>query len=1070
METNSQRFEADTLVEGLDVYGIDFSPRFHFSDDIYNCTVARGQGVGPRYGMAPLPGHGSNEAPAVGLYAGLRASEGSGTYAYENRKKCFGIVPLVLGTYSDINSKKTHYVFVCSSLSGGSTIFDYAINVVDSGGAPNFSADVAQGFAYESLTKAGALGDIRTKYRSLRPAPTEFRSITSDRTWCRSVAYNHQGKNLIKPFWIGAVDPTYPDTATRYGLPIFGGYVSAVARIFGHPPSFNYGSWSRGTRTVKLWSIGHGLAISEMVAQWNISDKVFSNATYLPTINSDGSAGTTNLNPADWPNATKINPDVGARGGVGASIYTLLYDPEITVSSQYQIIMSAPGKAIAAIIQEHERGDDRQFFRWIDLTSPLPTPRSLPTQNEGTGTVYLEDSRQKQTCWNVWPNSAYGAPLRNLATLEAANQRNGTYNVCLGAAGSGILRAESAYEFTYSIYDYTTDYETNVGEPARVLTGSDDYVCLYLMLWPTVSGGTPNPGVNEFTQQAPLIFFQPFRLVSAESQRRVNYTEYRVYYREIGTFEWLPAGRISATEAHYHPDKTHFSVCENPIAGLPGGQPGGFIDYSRLPQDQWEDVAVFNQRTFWMSKRQLSFSLKDNPLAYPARNSVSCPRGEFRGMVVHTFQGEADSTGRLVIFGSQETYFGEFNGQPFLFPVRVSQDTIGEYPQDGSDFSVRLRSTITSFSGKSAVVAEGVLFFWGPQGIFADDGMDLPKRISTELEPDLFGWYSVADTDGVIASYNSHTKEVIWYFTPSTAKGSEPTHAIVFNLRFDKWLYYKFDSKIDWAQELTIENSSRTRRMQGKRQLIGTRENSSGAISRPVFFDQLCNSGDFGYGYEFMVKQTAALGGDNFRFTLAAGFDAARLTAMTTGDLISTPNMQDYSEQTDCNQGIWVVITRNVGAGTIDVQRNPNFPPAQFAMALTFDLNFPMYTARHNRIAWLLESNQWTPGGLRNFYSWYFFHLLFLVQLLDSFVAQTITVDTRTNVSQGYQSRTITLTDNSRGHFQVLAQIVPNNLGHFGQAIQMKIAGNHIGGLLLLQYVGVEGERLPLTETQIFEG
>jgi len=47
---------------------------------------------------------------------------------------------------------------------------------------------------------------------------------------------------------------------------------------------------------------------------------------------------------------------------------------------------------------------------------------------------------------------------------------------------------------------------------------------------------------------------------------------------------------------------------------------------------------------------------------------------------------------------------------------------------------------------------------------------------------------------------------------------------------------------------------------------------------------------------------------------------------------------------------------------------------------------------------------------------------------------------------------------------------VPTNLRHFGQAFQLRISGSHLGGMLLLQYVAVEGEPQPVTETQIFEG
>ncbi len=70
----------------------------------------------------------------------------------------------------------------------------------------------------------------------------------------------------------------------------------------------------------------------------------------------------------------------------------------------------------------------------------------------------------------------------------------------------------------------------------------------------------------------------------------------------------------------------------------------------------------------------------------------------------------------MVVFGSQETYSGRFTGNQLQSPVQVSPDNVATFPVDGSDFVIESRTTITSFSSRSAIVAEGELYYWGPTG------------------------------------------------------------------------------------------------------------------------------------------------------------------------------------------------------------------------------------------------------------------------------------------------------------------------------------------------------------------
>jgi hypothetical protein len=1055
MQVVTRRFEAETLLEGFDPYDIDLNPKFHFSDDIHNVSSAQGMGVGPRYGMAPIPNQ--SHTSLVSSYGGLMGSEGAGAN-YPNRKRVWGIIQVSLGTFSDITDVKKHWVWVNYSEQSSVNVFDFNMSVNSSG---QYAADIAQFLKLEPLVRGAT---VTARYRLLRPDPVEYRTVNADRVFCPTATFLHRSINQTKAWWAGPVDSSYPDTASRFGLPNFGGATLGDA-AFGQPPGWTYGKWKEGSRELLFYSIGGtGLAdtIYDMAARWDQNVTIDADS-YEPNYSVTNS---TSLETA-WPNATKTARDDATGYTQGTTAVTVMYDPEVQVTAQYQALMAAPGKAIMAILQEHERNSDNLPIKWFDLTSPIPSLKTLQTAGQGAGGAdYQEQSRVKRTSWELWASTTYGGVTESLATIEAAGERDGTKHVCLGPSGSGLLRGNRVYEVALAVYDYTLDYETNVGVPARVYTGQDDGMCLYLFLQGTVTGGTPNPGTNEFLQKAGRGYSSiPFPTTDTELLRRMNYCEFRVYYRELGTFEWLPGGAIEMTELYYNPDLIDFAIARGPIAGVPGGQPGGFIDNSPLPPDQWNDVVVFNQRTFWISKRQMSYSLRNNPLAYPARNSVSCPKGEFRGFRVHLFKGQAEQTGRLVIFGSEETYYAEFTGTPILQPVRVSPDVVGSYPLDGSDLDIRLRSTITAFSSRASVVAEGLLYFWGPQGIFVDDGVDLPQRISANLEPDLFEWYDPNDTENIHAQYNQTTKEVVFFFRPSTAKGSEPTHALVFN-RYGKWHYWKFECHVDWTQQVTVDAQDTDRSTSNQRLIAGVRA-SGATISRAVYFDHLCNSGDFCPTDEIMIDSIQPAGLPSYRFSLASGYSTAAFAALQVGDLVSAPSMVAYTEDSDAIDGLWEVTAK--GVDYFDAN-DPTGASSWIGAVLDRDKYFPVYFPRTHGIDWVLESNQWCPGGLKNFWKWYMFHVSFLADLLTAAASQTITAEYRTNVSDQYGSRTLTVSDNSNGYFQALSQTVPTNLRHFGQAFQLKLSGSHIGGILLLQYVAVEGEPQPLTETQIFEG
>jgi len=57
------------------------------------------------------------------------------------------------------------------------------------------------------------------------------------------------------------------------------------------------------------------------------------------------------------------------------------------------------------------------------------------------------------------------------------------------------------------------------------------------------------------------------------------------------------------------------------------------------------------------------------------------------------------------------------------------------FPVDGTDFRVDTWTSITAFSYRSAVVADGILYYWGFTGVYRDVGNEIPEKISYNLEP-----------------------------------------------------------------------------------------------------------------------------------------------------------------------------------------------------------------------------------------------------------------------------------------------------------------------------------------------
>jgi hypothetical protein len=612
------------------------------------------------------------------------------------------------------------------------------------------------------------------------------------------------------------------------------------------------------------------------------------------------------------------------------------------------------------------------------------------------------------------------------------------------------LRKNTVYEFAFSVYNKVLDFEVNVGSPAKIQTGADDFVSISIWrdqkvvgVWKQRSRGL-KPPTEGFGGQ--------------------NYSELRIYYRAEGTFEWLPALTIDGARWAHDPNKKVLWACQSAIASLPGGQPGAFVDYSPLADDQYKTVLVFQNRVFWISDKSMTFSLRGNAFAYPARNYIAIPSGTFRGAIAHAQPGETEQRGRLIVFGSKENYIGRFTGARSVAPIQVSPDTIAEFEVDGSDFTLEPWTSVTAFSSRAACIADGELYYWGPQGIRYDNGSDLPDNVSRDIQPWIFTAYDPAQTDRIHCTYNEHTHEIIWFYPPKVADPDFPMHGLSYNVDTGRFLPLKFAADIDWSQKLNIQNGIG---VAGERLVVGARADAASDIQRAYFFDSRCRSGDMRPTTELMVKEIATQGSYK-RLTLATGYDSGQFATIAVGDPMCFDQFADYSgDSTATNCFVKVAA---IGAGYLDVE----VPAGAVVPDMTLSrANYvPIWHMGLNGIAWQIETGYWMPGGSSYHGIWLYLWLFAKIRLLKSVDPQTIEIAQRTMTSASLDEAAmdVALADNCDGNWQLYHSLAYGDGNINGQAIRFRFAGTHLGSEWVLQYLEAHANEEDGNVLKQFEG
>lgn len=1073
------KYSAGSLIKGIDVFQGNMTPELVFDWETYNLTTGINLGVGPRYGMAALPGH--NTTGIVGLLPGFMRAETTWDGAAHNdtlRTKIFGIVPLKLGgSKTSIGTRSTYYValvgYTEASTIGAGTFFGAQLLSTGTGSPVTYFEHSPQLYAGLPCTIDNASSGIA----NIPPIQTELAGtpitsanghiyLVTGKQYLSFSAATVTGPDVPAQWVFGSVvggsqDATHPPDVGLWNIVTGASTVNALigSLSVGMIPEIIYGNYKNTPRGVMIYGLTKK---AERLIDWKATfgspKNIYNPVGYLETSIQEPHLAFYDGAIAGTVTASKV------AGGTGYTNVTvcLVNDSEMKINSSYKAILVATGASpIIVVLQDWARDIAGSMVQYVDPVNLRLEPPVQNTLDSVALAEYMEDGTPVKTCFASFPGFTSGTAMGV-----------STFGMHVNTPNTGILRAKTTYEFTYSIYNKRLNYETNVGVPAKFRTDTADFVGL--CLYSTAVDGFGHTNANWVVDGTPYPPLMPFpNLTNNKDTFHINHLEYRFYYRQLGTFEWLPALFIDAAKYWFFPYFTSLVACSGAIGGLPGGQPGGFNDYSKLPADTYTCAVVFKNRAFWLSDKAGIFSMRNNFFAYPGRNSFALPTGSMKGAIVHAYPGEAEQSSRMVIFGTDGLYVGRFTGDLQEVPLQIGLNTVN-FGLDGSDFHIDPWTSNTAFSHRSAVVARGVLYYWGPDGFYSDGGVELPQKISEGLEPDIFTVYDTTTTDDIHCVYNDKTKEIYWFYVPKVADGYA-THAIIYDTRTGQFLRTKFVGKIDAADNVAIETAAST---SGERVVLYSRATGATTIQRPYFFDHRNRSGDQRPTTDLAITKVTTPSTGRRRLTI--GSDTS-LASVAVGDYITLDQVLDYAPSiAACDDMIAKVVAVSNGTTpkTLDI-----LLPSTASMDAAADFTsankeqaFPVWhqaaaTVGLNGIAWQLKSKYWMPGGANMSMYWMHLYLRFGVQLFKYIDQLTIGLQYRTPVSTALVTgNPIKIVDNSDGNCQVYRNMQPGDRGIEGQAMRYILSGNHIGHAWVLQWLEAHGNNQTFDFLKEFEG
>jgi len=1088
----TKRFGTEDFKNGISVSRTNLDTEFKLSENSVNLTFGNYEGIGPRYGISPIPGQGPvpQSASTNNVYNRF------GVTTKSKAISPLAFLNLSIAKFDDYKTKQNVFVFVSVSTDTGSGVI--APNTTNLFIDFNFCAtseavSTSPGVLQRSDGTAGTITFLNPRNHidtiwvdwtspelvnpTLYPYSfAEYRRIPSFLRRISVASFNVSGREYPQPYMltknIGTDSATNPGVLSWHRMGEWQELASGP-RVLGSQTNAFYTIQRSSTSSTTFCckrTYGGFPDFQSNTFVWSRSIQTVTN-NFTPGTVSSGASYTGTF--------------------TGNAPHVLYYNPNNRISSAFTWFGVACGKAVIGYLKDDqktafsglgsiaggERESPQSMVQYIDLNDLSFFKESRDTKNElGVG-IYTEDGERKATVFDKWPPFVTGTPWLNDSAFPVTGLNQHYY---LGDANSGVLRANTIYEITYSVFNKALNFETNVGVPAKFQTGTNDFVRMSIYRVYRVA-------VND----RPLAFEQnPINRTLGGTtidrsnnyfHNHTNHLSLRFYYRALGTYEWLPTTEIDVCDFFFNPERLKFWLCEDPVARAPGGQPGGFSDYSPIPKSDYHTVLQYQGRAFWVSNNLFCFSMRNNPFAYPIRNQGTCPKGRFLGAIEHAYPGQAVQDARLVIFGSEETYAARFipGGEQHEF-VRVGPFDGGTFPVEGTNFRIGVWTSVTAFSGRAAAVAKGILYFWGPQGVYMDDGRDLPVKISGDLEPWLNGIFDKSEQENIFAIFNDDTEDLIWFFKPPASdQNATPSQALVLNVRtmaFNRWT---FKSLIIHSAQRVECNFNRTnnKNMNGSRIMIFAQEvGSASNFTVPLFFDANTNGGDHSPNKQYLVNQVTTSGLN--RNLIVTPDPAAEFSGGGTR-VLSIVGYERYADKAEGAgvDGIYSCQYTGPSQVTIFPTAGVNFPTSE---TLADNLAFPVYfaggttsaiTAGSNSIDLTMQSQYWAPGGIYNWWLYLYTHFLFRVKLLKEESSNKVTVAYQGMLDNGSAvSNVLTLTDNSRENCQILNSVAPLQNQVSGQGMRMTMTCVHIGGLWSLQYLGIDVVPQPIDELKTFEG
>ncbi len=1068
------KFPAGSQDLGLSNFEPQISPTPSWDNTTVNVSSGMFRGVGPRFGVAPLAGHSNTEAPSGTATNGIMKSEtSSGSQGLVNRKQIYGIVPITMAPYTGA-WPKTNVQFYCYlvGLDDSTNIcLDACLGSILSSSVNQQSSTIAAGLAQSSYREESPLvrrdkTELLNLPQNSTPTAADMKAIlrqVASRYWLPYAHISISGKRV--PYqWMLAKTQGTPDATHMPNMNLW-----TIPLTSGTSPSVYGGVWSESI-TRENTANNQRIFLSYMLDTSGYPlDMSYSASIDNSNINAVTQYADDDTYSVIGVTATKTGASV-AYSSVKAAV---VLDSSAYTNSKHDVVLMAGLTPFAIVYQDWLQAAEGMLPRWVDLTNPGCNPRP------GVATTSLDGANTQAS---AFVNYGYLAVTGN----------------------KGVLQGSTYYDFGYSYYNKLLDYETNVAYGATILTSGvitdntaicvGDLGAIYDSIYQQMVAD-PNAIVVPWD-------FSPASPVSAAKVKprgmSINDYQIRFYYRESGTGEWLSAGNYDAAQFWFYGGWIDADghkgprICQSPQGGLPGGQPNGFVDYSPLPSQTYICSAVFQQRAFWWSERTMQFSYANNIYAYPTRNIITCPTGKWRGGIVHSQKDLSQQVSRIVVFGDN-TYSARFTGNQTLQSVRVSADTVGQFAVDGSDFVMDYLCDSTAFSFRSAVVAEGHLFWWGPQGVYHDDGQSPPEKISQILEPDILDYVDLSRDSEVHCVYLKRTMEVMWFYPPKVADSTYPTHGLVYNLRSEEFYPFKMRCQVDSSQNVRIENDSSPDGVQGERILLHCRATTSDTVSRTFYFDDLVKAGQQYPGAEFTVLTVATPATGTRRLTLAAGSVGITTGGVAVNDLICIQNAKGYAPALSTATDMIAKITAvNNGSSYIDIL----LPTGGDISTASLDgqTAFPIYQCKSNfsaaglhGITYQVATNYWIPtggdkpyqaSGMSEAYLWMYLYFLFRYTGIPTPTNPLTNLPTgaqtalsyRTPAGGGYATDTLSLTNNSDTNCQIHHPMRNENLAAAGQALKYRLSGIHIGNPWTLEYLEAHCQLISGFTLKQFEG